>query len=460
MPSLVEALRGISVFSDLSDEDINLVASFCREEHLNVGDVVFATGEPTVDMLILFDGELEARGERTESEGAYVARGGTITGKLPYSRMHTYGGTAKVTIPMHLARLCRDHFPELLYRVPVLGERLVAVMSDRVRERAQSAQEADRMASLGRFSAGLAHELNNPAAAAKRGADNLTQALVCLAGANTELFNHLSAEQYARISAWEQQLVPRLEEVIPLSPLAQSEREDEIIAWLEDYGVDDAYDLAPRLVDVSLTAAELINIADGVAAEAIRPLAAQIAASLEAAKLTQEIYASVGRISELVGAIKEYSFMDSGGMQPVDIHRGLETTITMLNHKLKRKQIQVHRQYSEGIPKVPAMGGQLNQVWTNLIDNAIDALPENGSITLRTSMDVNNRVRIEIEDNGSGIPQDLQKRIFEPFFTTKPVGEGTGLGLDAVRRIVQAHRGEVRLSSQPGKTVFTIGLPL
>jgi signal transduction histidine kinase len=457
---LTESLRQLPTFSDLSESDLAYVASLCREEYMEPGEVVFAIGDETVDMLILFSGEFEARGDRTETEGVYIARGGTITGRLPYSRMRNYVGTALVTQRLHLAKLDKKHFPELLYRVPILGERFVAIMSDRVRERTRAEQERDRMASLGRLSAGLAHELNNPAAAAKRAADNLLRALDCLANANALLFGCLSGEQYAAIIAWELAAAAKLEHVLPLSPMQQSEFEDEIITWLEDHDVADAYDLAPRLLEVRVTANDLDGLAAGIGAEGIAALAAQIAAALEATKLTQEIASSVGRISELVRSIKEYSFMDQGGMQPIDLNRGLESTITMLAHKTKGKSIQVRREYSADLPKIPAFGGQLNQVWTNLIDNAADALAVGGAITVRTLQDTSERVRIEIEDNGSGIPESVQKHIFEPFFTTKPVGEGTGLGLDAVRRIVQVHHGEIRLQSVPGKTTFTVLLPV
>jgi signal transduction histidine kinase len=333
-------------------------------------------------------------------------------------------------------------------------------MSDRVREITKTDQQRDKLMALGKLSAGLAHELNNPAAAARRATDELIATLAELRAADLQLCQHdLSDEQSAAIANFENQAIAHAAQATPLSALEQSDRADAVTEWLEAQGIDDGWKHAPTLVEAGIDPDRLERLLMQVGADALGAVLTRIAAQLMTARLASDIRSSTSRISELVGAIKEYTYMDQATVQEVDLHRGLENTLLILKHKLRAKHITVERDFAADLPTVTAKGSDLNQVWTNLIDNAVDAMTERGTLKIRTKREPMD-VMIEIRDNGAGIPEHLRTRIFEPFFTTKSVGEGTGLGLDTVARIVRQHRGNIRVESKPGDTCFQVRLPL
>jgi signal transduction histidine kinase len=300
--------------------------------------------------------------------------------------------------------------------------------------------------------------LNNPAAAAQRSAVNLREALETVREASIRLARHaLTEEQRETILALErkaQQYVPQT----PVDPLGQSDREERISTWLAAHKMPDAWKIAPILADVGVDVPKLESLAAKIGDIVWCDALVRIAALLTIGKLISEIENSTKRISELVRAIKEYSYMDQGSIQEVDIHHGIESTLTILGHRLKRG-VTVTRDYAPDLPKVCAYGGELNQVWTNLIDNAIDSMNGKGELKIRTRR-LLDRVTVEIQDSGAGIPPEIKARIFDPFFTTKGVGQGTGLGLDTVARIVRKHHGEIHVESQPGNTQFLVDLPL
>jgi signal transduction histidine kinase len=313
---------------------------------------------------------------------------------------------------------------------------------------------------LGKLSAGLAHELNNPAAAAHRAANELLEALDELRAADLRLCRHdLSAEQRAFITEFEQRAIARQEEAMPLGALEQSDREDALVSWLERQDVEEGWNMASHLVEAGSDVESLALVSTKVGKEALGDVVSRVAAQLRTARLVKDIKAGTTRISDLVGAIKAYSYMDQTPLQEVDLHKGIEDTLLILKHKLKKKSINVVREYAEDLPRVMAFGSELNQLWTNLIDNAIDAMPDGGTLKVRTKREPVD-VMVEVRDNGTGIPPEVQTRIFEPFFTTKPVGEGTGLGLDTSRRIVGKHHGNLRFETKPGDTCFQVRLPL
>jgi signal transduction histidine kinase len=330
-------------------------------------------------------------------------------------------------------------------------------MSDRIRETTRFEQQRDRLASLGKLSAGLAHELNNPASAAKRATSQLRAILKRVRDASLELGRRdLTPTQKAEIEKLEASLVQT--DAPPLDALAASDLEDQLDSLLRSHGQNDLWQLAADLAKKNFKPESLERIFAALDADTARAALVRISSSVEIADLLNQIESSTARISDLVGAIKEYTFMDQAPLQNVDIVKTLETTLTILNHKLKHG-VTVQRDYQKVPLLVNSFGSELNQVWTNLIDNAIDAMSGKGELRVRAYRDENCAV-VEIADNGPGISPEIEPRIFEPFFTTKGVGEGTGLGLDTVQRIVKKHRGNIQVQSEPGDTRFQVWLPL
>jgi signal transduction histidine kinase len=402
-------------------------------------------------------------GAETGNGRMWKASAGHITGLLPFSRLTVYPSSARVYGPTRLAALHKDQFPEMLQRLPVLQGRLVSLMTDRVRESAVLDLQREKLMALGKLSAGLAHELNNPASAARRAADNLRKALTSVRAAALKLDREgFPLEARVFLAEMERDWAKQTGPQTSLDTLERSEREEEFSSWLESHNVETVWDLATALVDLGCTRDTLENIARHVPARFLNDVLVRITAAFTISRLADEIENSTARISELVRSIKEYSYMDQGPEQQVDIHHGLENTLVMLRHRLK-SGIDVVRDYDRSLPEIRARGSELNQVWTNLLVNAIDAIcqsekPADGKLTIRTSRD-DKYLRVEIIDNGPGIPDGIKSRIFEPFFTTKPLGEGTGLGLDTVFRIVDNHHGDVRCDSRPGFTRFVVRLP-
>lgn len=452
----VEQLTAIPVFSDLPREELEWLAAQMKAFRLQAGEILFPAGKPAEELMVLFRGEIRAE----RSDGAvYVIHAGMVTGLLPYSRLTHYPSTGHAVVESEGATLDRSHFGEMLRRMPELNERLIQVMADRIRETTIADQQREKLVSLGKISAGLAHELNNPSAAARRAVDSLRQSLIASRDAALALERRdLPKESRIFLTTMAREWIEQGEAPASLDTLERSEREEELAAWLERRQVANAWELAAALVDAGCKQTTLDDLATRVPQEFLGDALTRMTASLTIARLLQEIESSVGKISELVRAVKEYSYMDQMPEQEIDIHQGIENTLIMLRHRLKHG-VDVVREFDRTLPAVCARGSELNQVWTNLIGNAIDAMDEKGKLVIRTWRDGNQAV-VEVKDNGPGIPKELQSRIFEPFFTTKAVGEGTGLGLDMVYRIVSNHRGQISFESRAGNTTFTVRIPL
>ncbi|MGH2620364.1 MAG: sensor histidine kinase, partial [Anaerolineales bacterium] len=330
----------------------------------------------------------------------------------------------------------------------------------RLRETQAMLQHSERMAQLGTLTAGVAHELNNPASAVRRAADQLLEELPHFKQAQLALqLLSLTTAQRSKLN----EEIRRAEEEAgrppELDPLARSDRESTLESWLDKHGVSESWQLAPALVDLAYDAARLEDLAREFGPEQFGTVIQALNASYLIQRLSTEIGQAAGRISELVRALKGYSYLDQGPVQPVDVHQGLEDTLMILRGKLN-PGISVRREYAEGLPRIQGYGSELNQVWTNLIDNALDAVDGAGEIVLRTRQE-GDWIVVEVNDNGPGIPEELQGRVFDQFFTTKEPGKGTGLGLDiSYRIVVDKHRGNIRLSSQPGNTRFEVWLPV
>ena len=453
----IEDLRKIEVFADLPDEQLDWLTDHLEEYRFQPGEIMGREGEPLDNLTVILEGEVRFQRGTGADEMIFRGFAGQVTGLLPYSRLTHFVGTSRAVLPTRVANLHRSLFPEMLQRMPLLGQRLVSLMADRIRETTRIETQRDKLVALGKLSAGLAHELNNPAAAAQRATASLREALETVREASIRLARHaLSCEQREMITRFEREA--KRTSGASADPLAQSDREERIVTWLEARHVPEAWKIAPAIADAGVEIPKLEFLANQVGDEVLGDALTRITSLLSIARLIDEIEISTKRISYLVQAVKEYSYMDQAAMKEVDLHQGLENTLTILNHKLKGG-ITVVREYDESLPKICAFGGELNQIWTNLIANAIEAMRGKGKLRVRTRRDLD-RVLVEIGDNGPGIPPDVLPHIFEPFFTTKGVGEGTGMGLDTVGRIVRNHHGEIQVTSHPGDTRFQVYLPL
>jgi signal transduction histidine kinase len=451
-----ELLR-VPAFAGLPDDQIEWFLSQAQELTLAAGEMVFRQDDHADAMYVFLEGQLQMRGELAGEAVVIPLKTGDVTGVLPFSRMKQFTVGLKAITETRLLRFPSVLFPELVYKMPELAQHLVGLMSDRIRETTRREQQRDRLASLGKLSAGLAHELNNPASAAKRATSQLREVLSKIRDASHELGSRdLTAAQRAEIEKVETAFVQSDE--TPPDPLAISDLEEQIDSLLRSHGQNDLWQLAADLARKNVKPEALESLFAILDAGTARAALVRIAASVEVATLLNEIESGTSRISDLVRAIKEYTYMDQTPLQNVDIVKSLETTLTILNHKLKHG-VTVERDYQKIPLLVNSFGSELNQVWTNIIDNAIDAMHGEGKLKVRVYRE-DDCVVVEITDNGPGIPDDVRAHIYEPFFTTKGVGEGTGLGLDTVQRIVKKHRGNIQLESAPGQTRFQVWLPI
>jgi signal transduction histidine kinase len=450
-------LLQVPAFAGLPGDQIDWFLGQSEEVRLKSGEAYFNQGDPADAMYVILEGQIHARGELGGETVNFEISPGQVTGRLPFSRMQQLTIGARAVTDSRVLRFPASKFQDLVQKMPELANRLVGLMSDRIRETTRREQQRDRLAALGKLSAGLAHELNNPASAAKRAASQLRNILIRIRDASHDLGRReLTAAQKAEIEKLEASIT--LHDEPPSDPLTIGNLEDELDSLLRSHGQGDLWQLAADLARKNLKPAALESLFAILDAGTARAALLRIAASVEVANLLKEIESSTSRISDLVCAIKEYTYMDQSPVQNVDIVKSLENTLTILNHKLKRG-VDVQRNYEQLPFLVNSFGSELNQVWTNLIDNAIDAMGGKGELRVRTYRD-DGCVVVEIGDNGPGIKPEVQAHIFEPFFTTKGVGEGTGLGLDTLQRIVKKHKGTIQVDSKPGDTRFQVWLPL
>jgi signal transduction histidine kinase len=456
-----DELRAVPLLAGLEEADYEYLISISEEQVFAPGQALAPQGAPADSMWIMLEGQYQYMQEGVADPRVFIGEPGEVTGLLPFSRMTHYTGSIRAITRTRGARVSREHFPEMLRRIPVLEGRLIGALTDRVRETTRSEEQREKLMALGRLSAGLAHEMNNPAAALRRGTSHLRQRLrvlpertVSLAGCN------LSVAQFAALAAMQVRKTGA-ERPPRLPPLEASAREEALGEWLEAHGVDEAWTLAETFVASGVETAELDELAASLTAAAVRDALAWLGGGLEAELLLREMEDAATRIAELVASVKSYSHMDETHTRAeTDLHEGLESTLTMLSYKIGEKNARIVRDYDTSLPRLWANAGELNQVWTNLIDNALDAIAPGGRVTIRTVGRGEDAI-VEIRDDGAGIAEELQARIWEPFFTTKDVGEGSGLGLDIVRRIVvRQHRGDIGVDSRPGDTCFRVRIPI
>jgi signal transduction histidine kinase len=455
-------LRIVAEFADVPDDQLDWLIQHGEVRTFLPGEFLFQKDEPANFLFIILSGSIEITfQQKNQTRRLATLLPGLVTGLLPFSRMTHAQGFGGPLEPSLVFSLHRDHFPELISDHYELIRSLVHLLTTRVRDFTSQQQQNEKLMALGKLSAGLAHELNNPASAIVRSATALEEHL----SAQPERFKRilqirLNDQQVDAVSAV---LFQKIQEGprVGRSLMEKSAAEDELAEFLEDHGVEDAYNAAEALVEYGMDLPELQAVAATVGAD-LPPVAGWLASVISTNKLVAEIKDASSRIAGLVKSVKGYTHMDRAPEpEHVDLTTGIRSTLTMLQHKSRQNGIQIEEDFDPALPEVKVIIGEINQVWTNLIDNALDAMSDADEkrLTLRAVPD-GGCALVQIQDSGSGIPEEVRDRIFEPFFTTKAMDQGTGLGLDVVRRIILRHGGTIDVESQPGKTVFSVRLPI
>jgi signal transduction histidine kinase len=459
---VLDCLRSVPLFRRLPDKKLAWIHDHAEEVRLDEGALIARQGDPPDGFYVVMEGETEWTRRVGQEDVFVVTLGkGTIFAELIMVLDAPYPTTGHAVTDVGLLRLDVPSFWEMLRICPEVLRDILATSVEPAELPESVTQQHGKLISLGTMVAGLAHELNNPAAAIARSAAEARGAFQEASEKAAELGNlPLTREQRSIVAALSQEVARESGIVASLDSLEVSDLEDELAMWMEDHGVEEGWEISPTLAGAGMDTAWLEGLAERVPEEALGGVLGWLRATIAGDELLREIEGGSAHISELVGAIKTYTHMDKAASKKVDVHAGLNSTLIMLGHKLKKGDVEVVRDYEKDLPHVCGHAGELNQVWTNLIDNAIDAVDGQGRITIRTARE-NGRVLVEVADDGPGIPEDMRKRIFEPFYTTKDVGEGTGLGLDiSYRVVVEDHKGDIRVLSEPGDTRFQVRLPV
>jgi signal transduction histidine kinase len=462
LEEVAEAIDNIGPLHGLPFEDRLWLARHGQEYIANPGDILFEEGAPAEHMVLILKGEIHVRRQHGGPMTLFIGRTGQMTGLLPFSRMKGYGGQGFAVSPVWTLLIHRSVFPEMLAAVPSMAQRVVSTLLDRVREVTRIEQQAEKLAALGQLAGNLSHELNNPASAAQRAAATLLSALRANRSNRIKLITlRLTEEQMEKVVAWEEKIFSRSGET--LDPPAETNalgfigREESLRAWLNGVGCGDAWEVAAQMAEQGVTTSDLDELHAFLNPGECCVVLQYFARYLRSARAAETIVNSTARIFDLIGAVKDYSNMDRAPILEVDVAAGLDATLQMLASRMTH--IEIERDYQPDLPRISAYGGELNQVWTALIENALDALGNQGRLRVACRLEAD-MLLVEIWDTGPGIPPELQERIFEPFFTTKAPGKGLGLGLDNAMRIVRKHSGHLSVKSEPGSTCFRVRLPL
>lgn len=454
---LIDALKRLVPLQGMEEREFQWLAEHGEERVIPAGATLFHEGDTADTMSILLRGEIHVRRERGAPTALFIGRTGQITGLLPFSRMKTYGGHGYAVTELWGLDFHRNCFQEMMQAVPSMAQRCVSVLLDRVREVTRLEQQTEKLNALGKLAGNLAHEMNNPASAAQRAASGLLDELRVYGQEKFRLGGLcLDPEHLLRVRSW-QDSVREQAKANPTASAQQVALEDKLQVWLKNHGVSETWKIAPELAELGVMEQQLDPLGEFLNADALSVVLGQFTSSVRAERIAEAMLDSTARIFDLIRAIKDYSYMDQAPIQEVDVRQGLDNTLTMLQSRLAH--VEVERRYAEDLPMFAAYGSELNQVWTALIENALDAMNDRGTLTLSAQVS-GEMILIEVWDDGPGIPPELKDRIFEPFFSTKAPGRGLGLGLDTVQRVVRRHRGYVSVESRPGATCFQVRLPI
>jgi signal transduction histidine kinase len=458
---IADALLHVAPLQGLSFEDRLWLARHGEEVVAEPGDVLFEETTPADRMMMILKGEIHVHRSRSGTIPIFIGRTGQMTGLLPFSRMKTFGGHGVAATKLWALMVHKSLFAEMLEAIPSMAQRAVSTLLDRVREVTRIEQQAEKLTALGKLAGNLAHELNNPASAAQRAASGLTTELRANRQNRFKLVNLcLTQEQVRAVEEWEHTIFDRRPPEAPRDARDLIQHEEALRKWLAALPCEDAWDVAPDLAEHGVTVDDLDGLHRILEANGTCVTLQYFARYLRSTRSVETLIASTARIFYLISAIKTYSNMDRAAILDVDVQAGLDATVQMLQSRMRH--VTVERSYQADIPCISAYGAELNQVWTALIENALDAMaevdrPQALKLVCRIEGEM---LLVEIQDNGPGIPPELKDRVFEPFFTTKPPGHALGLGLDHAMRVVRKHRGYLEVRSEPGNTRFRVRLPL
>jgi signal transduction histidine kinase len=458
LPDIVSALRTLSELDGLTEEEYVWIAAHSTERVGSDGAIVFTENEPSHHLNFFLRGEVLVHRRKSGPVALFIGRTGRVTGKLPYSRMKAWAGDGLASGSFWSLDVHEDLFPAMLSAIPSMAQRCVWILLDRVREFTRADEQTVKLIALGKLAANLAHELNNPASAARSAASTIASNLSGDDEAKYSLgYLCQSKEELDAYRAWLERARGYIAKNRDPGQLTASDREDELLNWLEARQIPNAWTIAPLLAEAALPIELLETLASAVSSSVLTLAIGNVAAVVRTQRAASTIVGSTTRIFDIISAIKNYSYMDQGPIQEINLAESLDNTLAMFGSRLK--QVIVEREYDPNMPTFKAFGSELNQIWTAIIENSLDAMKDRGILRLSTKLK-GRLVFVEVWDDGPGIDPALIARIFEPFFTTKPIGAGLGLGLDVVQRVVTKHFGTVSVESKPSSTCFQVRLPL
>jgi len=456
-----DKLKNVPLFADLPDKDLQDLADALALEQLKKGQMLFEEGDHGDIAYVIDSGEIEILKTSEDRQVLLnVLNPGDVVGEIALLDESPRMAGARAGSDTTLLAIKKTTFDDLLDNSSSFARAMFDIVVARMRSTEGLLRQSERMAQLGTLTAGVAHELNNPAAAVKRGAAQLVDSVESYAKSQRTIAGFaLSPSQEDTLAALLGEVAETAVNPPEIDPLDRSDLEYELQNWLEDRSIDDAWQIGPDLVNAGFTRAKLESLEQSFGAEAAPAVAILASKSAGVSGLLAEVGQASSQISNIVGSLKTYSYLDQAPVQTIDVSEGVDSSLLMLRGKLKQG-VTVHREYADDLPSIQAYGSELNQVWTNIIDNAVDAMNGVGELAVRIYSSATDVV-VELEDNGPGIPEEIQHKIFDSFFTTKEPGKGTGLGLDITYNIiVHKHRGNITVLSEPGKTCFQISLPI